>query len=391
MAGGVATAAPAAAAPGERPLVYAFIVANNQSLDASRAPLHFADDDAARYDEMFASQSGKVELFTVLDADTQRIFPELVARAQPPRRAVIEAALTRTFADIQRQVDAGHEVAFYFILSGHGDVDDGQGYVHLLDGRWTRSDLFQKVIAPSTATVNHIIIDACNAYFLVADRGGQAHAAGDYSSLIRDFVGREKLERYPNTGVLLSTSRAAEVHEWGRIEAGIFSHELRSAFTGAADATGDGAVDYHEAAAYIDAANGALPDQKTRLHIYARPPARNIDEPLFWSAGHTAHITVPASWTGRFYLEDDRGVRYADFNKSAEVPLHLELVPRDHYYLRSRDHEMRIDGAEAGAEVTVASLEQRPLLIAARGATSDLFDRYLFAIPYGPGFLRGYR
>src|SRR5206468_464674 len=124
------------------------------------------------------------------------------------------------FSEARRDAEAGRRVVFYFIFSGHGDVSaDGIGYVHLLDGPWTRSDLFEEVLARSPAAVNHVIIDACNAYYLVARRGGQAAPAGDNSLLVRDFLNREHLAAFPNTGVLLSTSRAAEVHEWGRIEA----------------------------------------------------------------------------------------------------------------------------------------------------------------------------
>jgi hypothetical protein len=48
-----------------------------------------------------------------------------------------------------------------------------------------------------------------------------------------------------------------------------------------------------------------------------------------------AYLDVPRELEGHYYLEDDRGVRYADFNKSREQPLRLALLDRPHYYLRT--------------------------------------------------------
>lgn len=376
------------------PAVYVLIVANNASLNDSREPLRFADDDGARYAELFGIFAEEVRLYSVFDADTQRTFPQQTLRAIPPRRDAILAGLEELFAAMRQQTASGRKVVFYFIFSGHGEVgDDGEGYVHLLDEPWTRTDLFTHVIAASPATINHVVIDACNSYYMVARRGSQAVPAGNYGNLIRDFVGRERLERYPNTGVILSTANAAEVHEWGRIEAGIFSHELRSALAGAADANGDGAIDYDEVAAYIAAANGALPDQKTRLQVYARAPAQNLREPLLRLSGNDdgPRVTVPASWSGHYHLEDDRGVRFVDFNKTAEIPITLRLVPRSRYYLRGNDREYLIEPVGRGFWTTGTALEARPLLLAARGASHDAFDQHLFAIPFGPSFVEGYK
>ncbi len=383
-------ASPAAAAAA--PAVYAVVVANNRTFDGSRTPLRFADDDGARYAELFGLFGDHVTLLTVLDADTQRVFPAAVASTRPPDRAELLAALEQTFARVRAERAAGRDVVFYFVYSGHGEVaEDNLGYVHLLDGPWTRGDLFEYVIAASPATTNHVLIDACNAYFMVARRGGQAERAGDFKNLIRDFLDQESLAAHPDTGVFLSTSSANEVHEWGRIEAGIFSHVIRSAMSGAADANGDGAVDYDEVGAYVAAANGDLPDRKTRLEVYARPPARNLREPLARSPNRGARVTIPTAWTGRYYLEDDRGVRFADFHKTAEVSLDLRLVPRPRYFLRGNDTEYLVEPASATSSTRADELRGQPLTLAARGSANDAFARHLFAIPFGPQFVTGYK
>ncbi|MEE8409426.1 MAG: caspase family protein [Myxococcota bacterium] len=382
---------PAAARAAET-RTYAVIVANNHATGNTRAALRFADDDGARYVELFDLFADRVEIFSVFDADTQRLYPDLVERTRVPSREALLAGLNDVFAAARRDIADGHRVVFYFVYSGHGEIgSDHEGYLHLIDGPWTRGDLFRHVIAASPATVNHVVIDACNAYFLVARRGAQAEPAGDFSGLVRDFLGHENLTSYPNTGVILSTSSAAEVHEWGRIEAGVFSHVLRSALSGAADANRDGAVDYHEVAAFIAAANGALPDRKARLEIFARAPAQNLREPLVRRPPRGAQVVIPAAMSGRYFFEDDRGVRFADFNKTSEVDVEMRLVPRPRYYLRNDEQEIVLEPADDGRLVRVDEKEARPLTLASRGSVNDAYEQYLFAIPFGPQFVAGYK
>src|SRR5581483_9078706 len=139
----------------------------------------------------------------------------------------------------------GDEPVLTVGLIGHGEgAPSGGRFVRIVDGPLTRGELLREVIAPSKAAFNHLIIDACNAYLMVARRGDdRAPAAAD---AIRRYVADEDLARYPTTGVLLSTSRAAASHEWSAFGAGVFSHELRSALAGGADVNGDGRVEYSE-------------------------------------------------------------------------------------------------------------------------------------------------
>ena len=66
-------------------------------------------------------------------------------------------------------------------------------------------------------------------------------------------------------------------------------------------------------------------------------------------------------------------------------------MPRLHYYLRGSDREYLIEPAGRGFWTTLTALEARPLLLAARGASHDAFDQHLFAIPFGPSFVEGYK
>ena len=370
--------------------VFVLIVANNGSYDGSRPALRFADDDGVRYRELFGLYSDDIELYTVMDADTQQTFADAVTSTRLPKRSEVTQGLARTFEKIRAAKAAGVRTVFYFIYSGHGDVRDGVGFVHLLDAPLSRQDLYAEVIEASPADVNHVVIDACNAYFMVASRGKGAKAAGDYAGLVRTLVSRESLDAHPNTGVVLATTTAAEVHEWSRVEAGVCSHELRTAMSGAADANGDGAVSYDEVAAFLAAANGGVPDPKARVQALTRPPRQNLAEPFVRVTSGGSAAVFPKDWQGRFYVEDDRRVRYADLNKSAGQDLTVQLVPRPTYYVRVGDREYRLRETGAGSSHDLGMTAAEPISVAARGSAEDQLDAHLFAIPYDVEYARGF-
>ncbi len=375
--------------PPEGPRVYAIVVGNNTSIDPGVAPLHYADDDAARYFELLAPQAHRAVLLTVLDAESQAVFPELAQRALAPTRTALLEQLQQTNAEMEQDRLAGLEPILYFIFVGHGQGGVGQeGYVSLLDGRFTRSDLFHEVIAPSRATYNHVVIDACDSYFMVAARGDDS--GPDVRQAVKDYVGMEQLARYPNTGVLLATSSEKETHEWSRFGGGVFSQEVRSALTGAADVNGDGRIEYSEVKAFVAASNLGVTDPRARLEIFARPPALNAHAPLIDLAGGYRHfLRVPASRAERFYLEDARGVRYADFYPAPGGAVSIALVPSAYYFLRGAETEAKIDLDQAGTTDS-SDLHWRPIALAARGSISLTFEHNLFSTPFGAAFYQGY-
>lgn len=283
----------------------------------------------------------------------------------------------------------GRPTEFIFVYAGHGAVTpEGEGYLNLLDGRLPRRDLFQHVLAPVPARVKHVIIDACNAYLVVARRGGPAAAAEQ--AALRAFLDRESLEGHPEVGVLVSGAREVDTHEWSALEAGVFSHEVRSALLGAADADGDGLIRYAEVAAFAAAANEGLPDARARVEIFARPPALDLAIPLMdLRRGPGRYLEVPAALKGRFQVEDARGVRYADFHASGEEPVWLRLLGTADYFILHGGQEARAEGRHGGIAVLSAHSFAR-VADATRGAVEDAHQRGLFAVAYGPAFLRGY-
>lgn len=380
-----------AVAEAEETRSYAIIVAHNQSFDGDLRPLKYADDDGARFAELLGLAAEETTLLSVLDPETQSTFPGLAAKARPPTRDALDVALASTFERIRRDTEAGLRTVFYFIFIGHGSRSDaGEGYVHLLDGRFTRSDLFQKVVSKSPATINHVVIDACHAYFMVARRGSDEDRAT--AAAMEAFVAKEDLARYPNTGFLVSTSKAQEVHEWSRFEAGVFSHEVRSALAGGADVDGDGKVTYEEVRAFVAAANASVRDEKAKLSIYATAPRLHLAEPLFdrGRAQDAPTLLIPAELSARYYLEDERGVRYADLHMSRDTEVTLVLVPVPTYFLRTESEESRISLTTL-RHADASLLSRTPSSVASRGAEHLTFQRDLFAVPFGRAYFEGFR
>ncbi|MBI4822193.1 MAG: caspase family protein [Deltaproteobacteria bacterium] len=367
---------------------FAVVVSNTNSLDGSLPKLEYADDDGARWYELLALTSKKVTILTVLDPSSQRLFPEIAEIARVPTRKELLGALDSTFSEIEAARGRGVRTTFYFVFAGHGSIgDDGEGYVHLVGERFTRSDLFQHVVSRSPATVNHIIVDACNAYFMVKSRGG-----ADEDAALLEFLGREDPDRYPGTGFLVSTSKAAEVHEWSRFASGVFSHEVRSALAGAADVNGDARVSYEEVQAFVAAANRNVSDPRARLAIFAHAPRLHLEEPLFDRslAANAPTLLIPATLAGRSWLEDARGVRFLDMNASDDSEVSVTLVPSSTYYLRTAESEVRIPIVGSSRAVATRFPRSKPTTVA-RGSEESIFQKGLFAVPFGPAFFDGYR
>lgn len=389
---------PAAAQTAKPAAAFALVVAHNRSNDASVKALRYADDDGARFYELMAAVARRTELLVVLDSETQKTFSGLTRVARAPSRAELSQAMARLRKAMLAARKQGLRTVFYFYYAGHGDVgSDREGYINLLDGRFSRSDLYREVIARSPADLNHIIIDACNAYFLVNRRGAARRGSEAYQRAMRSFLARESLERYPNTGVVLSTASMAETHEWSRYRSGIFSHQLLSALWGSADVDGDRAVSYRELSAYVAAANLRVRDSRARLSIYARAPSADHQASLVnlkalrrAGAGKVGPtLAIPRAMQGHYYLEDDRGVRHLDFNKSAEQPLKVALLNRPYYYLRSADRESMIRPGQQ-AEIDAGQLTFAELPTRSRGSVEQSFRRDLYAYPFGRSFATGY-
>ncbi|MFP2931577.1 hypothetical protein ACLESO_41610 [Pyxidicoccus sp. 3LG] len=371
---------------------YALIIAHNGGMDRGQAPLRYADDDGARYHELLAPRVREAVLLSVLDDETQVLHPGLAAKTRPPTRAALKEALTRLNARMAEDRARGERPVLYFVFTGHGKRGPaGEGAVSLLDGPFTRTDLFQGVLAPSQASFVHLIVDACDSYYFVHSRGalpvGPAHAEA-----VKGLLATRELERYPQVGVVLSTSTEQESHEWSAIRSGVFSHLVRSALTGAADVNADGRVEYSELHAFVAAASQGTEDVRGRLAAFVRPPALDRSASLadLGSRAAVGYLLVPAGTEGRLWVEDARGLRVAEFHKERERSLVLALPLGRSYFLRTSGHEAGFSFAQPGAVVDAGGLGWRDTALAVRGAVQDALRDKLFSVPFGSRFYRGY-
>lgn len=393
----------AAQVTAEPSALHVLIVANNMDPDGELAPLRYADDDGVRYAELFEAAGARVELLTTLDADSQKVFPGLASRTRPPTRERFRAAIKHLFDDIQHDKKEGRRTELVFIYTGHGRLKDGQGQMMLTDGVLDREALFKELVEASPADENLLILDACHAYFLVLPRGDWQDDAGttrDQNALRAFLRGPNRLDRHPNTGVILSTAGAAEVHEWSRIRGGVFSHELRSALLGLGDVNGDRRVDYGEVEAFLAAANAGITNPKAQIQVFIQPPAQDRLRPILdlTGPGFTHFLNFPAASAGRFEVEDARGLAYATWNKAADHDSSLALLftpvrDRPNYYVRQANQEAEIALVQPGVkrlELAWTALTLTPPRTADRGSVAESFRSELFSVPFGRAFSQGY-
>lgn len=384
----VLSAAARAEAPSHAPYVAALVVGYNQSNDPAVPNLRYADDDAARYAELFQGVADKVVLLTVLDAESQERHQAAAATARPPTRRALDEAVASIAESVKAAAKEGRRTELFFVYAGHGTLTpEHEGSVNLVDGVLRRRDLFHEVLGPVPADFKHVIIDACDAYFMVAKRG--AASPKDVQAM-KELLDSEALEGHPEVGALISGSREVETHEWSGLESGVFSHEIRSALLGAADADGDGVLRYSEIAAFVSAANEGLSDPRAKVEVFARPPQVDLSHPVIdLRRGPRRFLEVPATMKGLVEVEDARGARYADVNASGEKPVYLRLIGDQEYFVFRDGREARIPSALKGILAVIESAFGPPRRLS-RGAIEDDLRHGLFSVPFGPGFFRGF-
>jgi hypothetical protein len=368
---------------------FALIVTNNRSASLDRPDLQYADDDGARYHALFRSVApdDHVVLLTRFDRASKETYPDLAGSTRPPQMGELRAAIAALRHGIERSQQAGRQTVFYFVFAGHGDVDRGKGFLEMEDGRLDADFLEHQVIEQIPASVQHIVLDSCNSFFVINPRkpGGRRWATP--KDLTEGFS-----KRHPQVGVLLSANADAEVYEWSELESGIFSYEVRSGLAGAADVNGDGRVSYDELAGYIETANRRVPNEQFRPRILSRGPSGQGSAELFSSALIRGRRVVIGEGERRVWIRNDRGGRLVDLFKEetgelavtvpgpVDQPLTVYEQIRSATAERPSVQEYSLPSA-AGAVAILASQGPSNASTQARGGEA-IFGR-LFADPYG--------
>lgn len=370
------------------------VVASNRGPALDRPPLQYADDDGAKYREVFASLAGEdnTVLLTELDADSARLFPHLAGKVDVPTRGNVVTAgerLARRAREVQR---AGGHVGFYFVFAGHGDVDGGRGFLELADSAFTSEDV-EGLLRTVGADEAHVILDSCNSFFVINPRkpGGRRFATPKDAA--------EKLaKQLPNVGVFLSTSAESEVFEWSELQSGVFSHAVRSGLMGAADANRDGRVSYEELAAFVETAAAEIKNPAYRPKVFVRGP-NGDDERTLFDLSRTRGLAVRIDDAGalRLAARDSDGLRWLDAHKEEGQALELHLPAA----LAGRLDIERLSstgvalaryavGASTGSPVALAALSSEQVESTAARGGREIF-RGLFVRPFGPRALVAYQ
>jgi hypothetical protein len=368
--------------------LFALIVGVNRSVDRDLPPLAYADDDAARYHDLFRSLGARTYLLTRPDENTRRVSPQAVAEARDPTQAELDRALAAFAADVALARARGLRTVFYFVYAGHGNSADGQSaYLTLEDARLPGDELGRAIIDQVQADQAHVIVDACYSYLLVYGRG-----PGGERRELHGFAALGDLARRSNVGLLLSTSSARESHEWEAFQAGVFSHEVRSGLYGAADADGDGQVSYREIAAFIARANAAIPNERFRPEVFARPPLVGSSAIVDLRRGLERRLVVDANVAQAHYLlEDLSGNRLADFHKTRGQAVSL-LRPASAgvLFLRRLSDDREFEIPPSPGVVRVSELVAVRPRATSRGAAHHAFS-LIFALPFDESTVLRYR
>ncbi|HEY8079696.1 MAG TPA: caspase family protein [Labilithrix sp.] len=356
--------------------IFAVIIGSNRSVDADLQPLKYADDDAARYVDLFRLLGARTYLLARLDENTTRLHPQAAAEAILPRSAELERTLAQAAADVAQARARGVETLFYFLFAGHGSVRNGEGYLGLEDERLTGRDLATKVVAKVNADRFHFIVDACDSYLVAYPRGpgGERRPAPTLEKT-------SGLGDDPRVGLLLSSSSHRESHEWDGFQAGVFSHEVRSGLYGAADADGDGHVTYREIAAFVARANAAIPNERFRPEVHAHAP-RDAQALVDLTGRLNRRVEIDGKHAGHYILEDARGVRIAETHTApGSTVFLLRPAPSGHEYLRRVDDDTEYVLPADREIVALADLTPDEPRVRERGAAHEAFD-LVFTEPF---------
>lgn len=369
---------------------YALVVTNNHAGALGRPDLQYADDDGARYYELFVTlaPSSHVTLLTEFDRDTAQLFPALVPLASAPSRAHVAAAARAIAARVAAAEHAGDTADFYFVFAGHGDVDRGRGFLQLTDGTFDSGDL-EALVASIHATHTHVILDSCNSFFVVTPRrpGGRRFATpADAAAGLA--------QRVPNVGVFVSTSAEAEVYEWSSLQSGVFSHAVRSGLAGAADANHDGVISYDELRAFVDTATAEIKNSAFRPKVYARGPGGDDRAALVTPAPGGRRLALDTARPIRLTIRDRDELPWLDLNKEAGAAVTLRLptaaASADERDERGAVQRRALDPAAMTAAGSAALDDLRPADEPPASRTTDEPFHGLFARPFGPAALARY-
>lgn len=381
--------------------VYAISIGQNEIPETLRTPdnegltpLQYADDDAAYFHSFARDLSRRAFLLTVMDADTQRRFPNLARDARVPSHANLAAIVGELKTSMEQDRAAGREPVLLFFYSGHGvrDAVHAPGLA-LFDGSLSQSWLYDELLAKLPASFVHLIIDACHAEAVVRPRDAEGHQEPISERDRKTYLTATTLARFPHVGALLASTAGAQSFEWDAYRGGVFAHEVLSALRGAADVNADGQIEYSEVAAFVEAANQQIADARVRPQVVVQPPRSDRRVPIVDLAAleRSVHVSGRArgAWARPLFIETDEGLRLLDSHPEAGAQISYRFSAERPFYIISPDGESAITPT-AGQDLDLATLPAGMSQARPRGSLETSMRKGLFATAYGPAFYRGF-
>jgi uncharacterized caspase-like protein len=378
--------------------LHALIIGNNAPFRAApsepaQPPLHYADDDAAAFAELLDAVTTSTELLTLMDRETQELYPALAGRARAPTLDAVKGAVTRLSQRLREQHDAGHRNVVFVFFSGHGTVDfEGHPALALSDGGLDQTFLYEQILARLPADEVHVLIDACHAEAVVRPRDLEAEAVTVSAAQASAFLVEHTLLRFPHVGAIVAATTDKKAHEWDALGHGIFTHELLSALRGGADVNHDRRLEYSEVYAFMTAANREVSDRRARLAVVARPPDSNRRAALLTLTDFPAEragwlVGIPGHH-GIVEVGDERGRRLATLHGDREFLADV-LLPAGSTVFVSDEHGEARYRVEAGRATRFDALTFTAPGVRERGALAEAVRRGLFAAEYGRPYYQG--
>lgn len=365
-----------ASAAVETPRNYAIVIGYNQSDDPKTPALRYADDDAIQYAHLLEEFGVKTFLLVDPDEATARLYPNLQLAGAPTRNE-LHRIIEET--NIQIRTHSPGESQLFFVYAGHGDVKNGEGYINFGDGPFRRNDLYDAVLSRTLATHQHVVIDACKSYFMVFERGNDSEEISR-TPFTDNFDEPQTLMHWPHAGFILSTSSGTNSHEWEGFQSGVFSHEVRSALRGAADANLDGNISYNELAAFVWNANAGIANEKYRPNFLIVPPVSDNILVSLNPQTQEHYVEIQAKPGEHYYVETVQGVRLLDSRSAATRQ--RWLLPKQRLFIRNDARSEEFDIPDTHARVVALNhLTAKSSTVQSRGAAHEAF-RQLFAVPF---------
>jgi hypothetical protein len=380
--------------------MHALVIGNNGAFVSSAAapaanllPLHYADDDAAAFYELIGEITHSVEFLTVMDAETQALYPAFVASAQVPTLEAVRGAVGRLAKRVAEQRAAGHRNVVFVFFSGHGAVDyEGKPALALADAGLGHDFLYREVLEKLPADELHLLIDACHAEAVVRPRDLEGEVVSVSPAQASAFLVQSTLARFPHVGAIVAATTNTKAHEWDVIRHGIFTHELLSALRGAADVNRDRRIEYSEVYAFMAAANREIGDTRARLAIIAKPPEINRRSALLslqdFPSTHLAWLSGVSGQRGIIEVDDFRGRRLATLHGDRDFVADVLLPAGTTLYVRGGQKETSFS-AGAGEVVPFESLKFVEVSTRERGALDSALRSGLFAAAFGRRYYEG--